>query len=109
MIEVHHDVRDFGGEVGGRVVKSEVGILTDAGETEVDWAGGDTIIQSLHFGIQICGIAIDRNEVGLGWKLADETFAQVFPEAGAMRFRQADIFVEMEDRDLGPIDAWLLD
>ena len=75
MIEVHHDVRDLGGEVGGRVVEGEVGILTDAGETEVDGAGGDAVVQALELSAQIRGIAIDRDELRLRGKLADEAFA----------------------------------
>ena len=75
MIEVHHDVRDFGGEVGGRVVEGEVRILANTSETEVDWAGGDAVVQALELSAQIRGIAIDRDELRLRGKLADEAFA----------------------------------
>ena len=44
VIEVHHDVRDFGGEVGGRVIEGEVRILADASETEVNRTGGDCLL-----------------------------------------------------------------
>ena len=79
MIEVYDDVRNFGGEVGGRVVEGEVGILPDTGETKVDRTGGDAVVQSLQFGIQVLGVIVDGNELGPGRKLADETLAQVLP------------------------------
>ena len=86
VIEVHHDVRDFGREVGGRVVERKVRILADAGEAEVDRTGGDAVVQALEFGGQILGVAVDRDELRPGGKLTDETFAQILPEARAVRF-----------------------
>ena len=108
MIEVHDDVRHLGLEVRGRIVESEVRVLADAGEAQIDRTGVDARVESLQFGGEIRGVGVDRDELGPCRQLVDETFAEILAETRAMRLREADIFVEVEDRDLGPVDARFL-
>ena len=83
-------------------------VLADAGEAEVDRAGGQTGVEAHQLGGEIRGVGVHRHELRPGRQLVDETFAEVLAEARAMRLREADVFVEVEDRDLGPVDARLL-
>jgi hypothetical protein len=82
-----------------------VRVLADAGEAKVDRTRRDALVESLELGVQVPGVAVDRDELRLTRELADETFAQILAEAGAVRLGQADILVQVEDRDLGPIDG----
>jgi O-acetyl-ADP-ribose deacetylase (regulator of RNase III) len=61
-------------------------------------------IETLGFGGGIA-LAIDEVERRLDGERREEALLQIAPEAGRMALGQADIFVEMERRDPGPVDA----
>ncbi len=79
-------------------------VLAEARKADRDALAGDLLVKLFHCRRGIA-LAIDRNEARRILQRGHEALAQIAPEARRMALGQADIFVEMEGRDLRPVDA----
>ena len=96
LIEIHDNVGLFGAEIGWRIVEGQVTVFTDSDEGDIDRGSADGSIGAADYFDRIL-LAIQkmtRDDAGF----RDEAILQELAETGGMRFGQADVFVEMEDR-----------
>ena len=109
LVEVHHEIRSRGFEVGRWIVECEMPVLADAGKANIDRVLGDDCPNPPTLRP---GFALSIDVVKCGERQREtrhEPLPQVFTERGRMRDRRADIFVEVEGGDARPIDPGLLD
>lgn len=94
FVEIHDDVGFVGIEIGGRIVEGEMAVFADAGEGEVNRRGADCVAGLVDDFRRSAGAVeqVVMHDAGF----IDQAFLQVFAEAGGMRHRDADVFVEME-------------
>ena len=107
VVQRHDDVRTLRLEVGWRVVERQMAVFADPGECHVDRRGGD---ETPNFVRDALGIAFAVEEVIVDdARRTDESIEQVFPKARRVIERQPDVFIEMKQLDLLPVDAGLID
>ena len=104
FVESDNEIRLFGDEIGGRIVESDVAIFADAQKCDVDGRRRQLFADLASHRERIGRIAGERvkvNDAGLRYQALHQKFAKT----GGMRGRQADVFIEMESLNSGPIDA----
>lgn len=103
LVKKHHVVSFGRFEIGRRVIEGQVGVLADTDQSDIDrrlqQAPGSVLAD--RFGV---GCSIEEMK-GFQWDFIDEAGFQVAAERCAMIRRDADIFVQVEPFDAGPIDA----
>lgn len=103
FVERDDDVGLVGVEIGGGIVESEMAILADADEGDVDGSGSDggggaaNDVGGIFFAVE----EMNLSDAGFG----DESILKEFAEASGMSHGQADVFVEVEKFNARPVDA----
>ena len=109
LIQIHHKIRSFRIEVGGRIVERDMSVFADADERNIDrlflQMGPEPVaetpeifrfpVHQIHF--------LHRHG-----QFADEAFRQILPKTGRMGDGKSDILVEMEHGYFAPVDPRFL-
>src|SRR5579871_628434 len=102
FIERNNQIRFFRLKIGRWVVKRNVAILSDSKKCNVDWLRGDGLI---HAAKRLSNISLSIKQVVLhNSSFLDQLFHQHLAEAARRRDRQTNIFIQVKDLDLAPID-----
>ena len=104
FVELHYDVGVIGGEVGWGIVESQVAILADADEGDVNGMLHDDEAQPMafNFGLRLAIDPVDSS--GRHRQLTDEAFPEVLAKRSGVARRQTQVFIQMKDGDLVPGD-----
>lgn len=86
-----------------------MGVFADADEGDVDRVGFDDGAEALAFGLGVFfGVDVVEGGEGEG-EFGDEALPEVEAEAGGVGDGEADVFVEVEGGDAGPVDVFFVD
>ncbi len=104
VVEGNDNVRLFCVEIGGRIVKSDVAIFADTQESDIDWRSRDGFADGADY---LGGVLAPIEEVIMDDAcLCNQVLLKKFAEACRVGHGQTDIFVQVEELDLLPADAW---
>lgn len=103
LVKGYDGVRLLGVEIRRWIVESEMTVFAHADEGDINRRLLQFIANRFHDGGGIVRAAEEM--VFTDADFVDEALAQVFAEAGRMRFGQADIFIEVKHFDVAPIDT----
>ena len=104
FVERHYGVRLLGVKISGRIVESEMTIFPDARQKLYQW-GLAAIRSPTVFMTALRIIRAAEQMIFPDADFVDKALAQIFAEAGRVRFGKAHVFIEVEHFDAAPIDV----
>src|ERR1041385_1957603 len=106
LIEINHKVGFGRFEIRRRIIECKVSIFPDADKRHIDRLSRDQFAHSSAFFPNIVGFAVDQMKQP--WlNSIDNSFLQVMSKTGRMSFRQFDVFIQMKEHNLAPVDVLL--
>jgi hypothetical protein len=101
MIEIDDDEWPLGLEVGRGIIEGEVAVFADSYEGDVDRGLLNEGTDSPAFGFRV--VAGIQQVRGSDTSLADQPFAKVLSKTRRMRVIDADVLVQVKQRDTLPV------
>ena len=105
-----HEESLVGVEVSRGIVESDVAVFADADEGDINGVFSHDLFHIGAEGGGIIGVAVDEEDFSqLAGQLVDEVLARIEAETGFVSGGEADVLIQVEEGDFGPVDAGFLD